>query len=229
MSDLQQRYIKAVEAFIEILDVYSSPIISFEGMDNQGKSTISRELEQSLSGYGYDTALLRAPGSTPMGEKIRSLVKDINLERTPETELLLFMAAQTQQAKEIQRLSEEGCIVILDRFMDSTYVYQRKTLNKERRTMIDSFIPEEALPQVVVILQGNPSPRQISLNDKFDAASETEQQELQEAWDSYESPHAITLRVNVSTNITETLCDVIEQLTSAFNSLLHWEAPTSLN
>ncbi|MEN3028358.1 MAG: dTMP kinase [Aquificaceae bacterium] len=98
-------------------------LLSFEGIDGSGKSTQARKLYQHLRELGYGVSLYRDPGSTELGEKIRELV--LNYEMDPTTELLLFETARSSLVWErIFPDLREGKIVILDRFIDSTTAYQ---------------------------------------------------------------------------------------------------------
>ncbi|MDW8097347.1 MAG: dTMP kinase [Aquificaceae bacterium] len=98
-------------------------IISFEGIDGSGKSTQARRLHRHLEGLGYKVSLYREPGGTPLAEKIRELV--LNLELDPITELLLFETARSSLMWErVLPDLKAGKVVVLDRFTDSTIAYQ---------------------------------------------------------------------------------------------------------
>ena len=99
--------------------------ITFEGIDGSGKSTQINLLRQALEDHGHDVAVFREPGGTQISEAIRSILLDASLDVDPVTELLLFSAARSQLvAEKVIPLQEEGTIVILDRFYDSTTAYQ---------------------------------------------------------------------------------------------------------
>ena len=100
--------------------------ITFEGSEGCGKSTQSRLLYRYLKGKGYKVVYLREPGGTRISEKIRKMLLDSNHHRmAPVCEMLLYMAARAQVAQEVIRPAlTKGKIVICDRFLDSTIVYQ---------------------------------------------------------------------------------------------------------
>jgi len=100
--------------------------ITFEGIDGSGKSTQIRKLREHLEAEGLDVDLIREPGGTAIGEKIRSLLLDkSNGEMSFETELLLYESARAQIVRErIIPALRAGRIVICDRFFDSTTAYQ---------------------------------------------------------------------------------------------------------
>lgn len=100
--------------------------ISIDGGDGCGKSTQIERLESYLAGLGRETLVCRDPGSTPTGEAVRSiLLNRTDLNISPMSEALLFMAARAQMMDEIVRPAlSAGKIVIADRFVLSTLVYQ---------------------------------------------------------------------------------------------------------
>lgn len=101
-------------------------IISFEGLDGCGKSTQIGLLSAVLNEHGKKVKVLREPGGNRISEKIRDLLLDKeNDSMCRETELLLYIASRAQLVREeIKTLLEDNCIVILDRFADSTTAYQ---------------------------------------------------------------------------------------------------------
>lgn len=96
--------------------------ISLEGIDGSGKTTQARRLAEAL---GPDALLVREPGGTDPGERVRELIKDPGLEVDPLAELLLFCAARAQLVNEVIVPAREGGVeVVCDRFSDSSIAYQ---------------------------------------------------------------------------------------------------------
>jgi len=96
--------------------------ITLEGVDGAGKSTQARLLAEAL---GPETILLREPGGTAVGERLRELLKDGSVELTPRAELLLFCAARAELVERVIRPAlRAGRDVVCDRFVDSTVAYQ---------------------------------------------------------------------------------------------------------
>ena len=100
--------------------------ISFEGPDGSGKTTQARMLYEKLRENGQRVLLVREPGGTPIGEKVRELLLDPRYkEMTVISEILLFCTARNQLVTEhIRPALNRGEIVISDRYWDSLLVYQ---------------------------------------------------------------------------------------------------------
>jgi len=100
--------------------------LSLEGVDGSGKSTQAARLAQALRDEGLSVELLREPGGTALGERLREvLLSRSETAIGTSAELLLFSAARAQLLEErIVPALQAGSIVILDRFCDSTFAYQ---------------------------------------------------------------------------------------------------------
>lgn len=97
-----------------------------EGPDGSGKTTQINLLEQYLKEAGYECLITREPGGTVIGEEVRELILNPEYkEMSPVTEMLLYAASRAQLVHEvIGPALEAGRIVISDRFVDSSIVYQ---------------------------------------------------------------------------------------------------------
>lgn len=100
--------------------------IVMEGSDGSGKTTQINLLEQYLKEAGYECLITREPGGTVIGEEVRELILNPEYkEMSPVTEMLLYAASRAQLVHEvIGPALEAGRIVISDRFVDSSIVYQ---------------------------------------------------------------------------------------------------------
>jgi dTMP kinase len=101
-------------------------LITFEGLDYSGKSTQVQLLADRLTLQDYRVLILREPGGTEIGEKIRKMLLDKNNDgMTDASELFLFSASRSQLIQEVVRPALEGGMVVLcDRYYDSTTAYQ---------------------------------------------------------------------------------------------------------
>lgn len=125
--------------------------ITIEGTDGSGKSTQIGLLMDYLNKKGVDVLFTREPGGTPIGEKIREIILDVNnREMAPETEALLYAASRSQHVREkIIPAVEEGKIVICDRFLDSSLAYQgtarrmgMETIMEMNRAALGGVMPD---------------------------------------------------------------------------------------
>jgi dTMP kinase len=100
-------------------------LITIEGLDGAGKTTLAVGLLEGLRARGLDAELLREPGGVRASELIRELVKDPELRISARAEALLYAAARAQLVEEaLNPLLERGTSVLLDRFVDSSLAYQ---------------------------------------------------------------------------------------------------------
>jgi dTMP kinase len=100
-------------------------LITIEGIDGAGKTTLATALQGELAGRGIAVRLLREPGGVLAAERVRELVKDPRLRIGARAEALLYAAARAQLVEEaIRPLLEAGTWVLLDRFVDSSLAYQ---------------------------------------------------------------------------------------------------------
>ena len=133
--------------------------ISFEGGDGSGKSTQFRLFAEYLRNRGFDVVTTREPGGTRISEKIRGILLDPECtEMGSLTEALLFAASRAQHVDELIRPSvEAGKIVLCDRFVDSSIVYQGfgRGLG-EQVASINSYAVRGLYPDVTFLLDVSP-------------------------------------------------------------------------
>ncbi len=101
-------------------------LITFEGPEGSGKTTMARWLSGFLQGKGYRVLFTREPGGTPVGEAIRALLHaHEHADMTARAEALLFCAARAQLVEQVIRpFLAGGGLVVSDRYADSTLAYQ---------------------------------------------------------------------------------------------------------
>jgi dTMP kinase len=100
-------------------------LITLEGIDGAGKSTLARGMCTALADRGVHVELLREPGGVATSERIRDLVHDPAQQIGARAEALLYAAARAQLVEErLRPLLRGGAFVLLDRFVDSSLVYQ---------------------------------------------------------------------------------------------------------
>jgi len=100
-------------------------LITIEGLDGAGKSTLAQGLAQALRTRGEQVEVVREPGGVALAERIRALVKDPALSPSAAAEALLYAAARAQLVHErLAPLLAGGTTVVADRYVDSSLAYQ---------------------------------------------------------------------------------------------------------
>ncbi len=136
-------------------------LISFEGAEGSGKSTQIARLAQRLAKLDVDVLSVREPGGTEIGEQVRNIIvhNSNGDEMCAETELLLFAAARAQLVREvIAPALLKGTVVLSDRFMDSSTVYQgiARNLAADPVSLINHFAVGNVMPALTVVLDVPP-------------------------------------------------------------------------
>ena len=141
------------------MSLFNGLFITFEGIDGSGKSTQSQLLFDALKNAGESVIQTREPGGSTGAEIIRSLLVSGETDRwSAETEILLFTAARRDHLeKTIQPALDKKQIVICDRYVDSTRVYQgvaRADLRKTVDELHSIIIKKE--PDITFIIDTDP-------------------------------------------------------------------------
>jgi len=134
-------------------------LIAFEGGEGAGKSTHLRKLTERLDSLGVAHLLVREPGGTPAGERIRQIVLDPETPVFAETELLLYLASRAEFVRRVVRPAlERGELVLADRYEMSTYAYQglARGLGLERVRALNDFATGGLKPDGTVLLALDP-------------------------------------------------------------------------
>ena len=164
--------------------------ISLEGVDGSGKSTQIQTTAAWLKEQGYEVLVTREPGGTATAEKIRNLVLDADVPLQPRTELLLYLAARAQHVAEVIKPAlAAGRIVLCDRFVDSTLVYQGivRGLDLCRLKELNEFASEELMPALTLLLDADPAlleerRRERGVTDRFEQEGLSFQKKLREGF-----------------------------------------------
>jgi dTMP kinase len=140
-------------------------LISFEGAEGSGKSTQISRLAAHFQKTGRDVISTREPGGTEIGEQIRGIIVHNSKgdEMCAETELLLFTAARAQLVREvIAPALMRGSIVLSDRFLDSSTVYQGigRNLAADPVNQVNRFAVGNVMPDLTVVID---VPEEVSL------------------------------------------------------------------
>jgi dTMP kinase len=135
-------------------------LITLEGIDGAGKTTLAQGMRAALAERGLDVHLLREPGGVATAERIRELVHDPGQRIGPRAEALLYAAARAQLVEQrLRPLLQDGGLVLLDRFVDSSLVYQGagRRLGIEAVREINAFATGGLVPARTLLLELDPA------------------------------------------------------------------------
>jgi dTMP kinase len=134
-------------------------LITIEGIDGAGKTTLASCLLTALSDRGIPVELLREPGGVHAAERIRELVKDPETVIGARAEALLYAAARAQLIEEaVEPLLGSGTWVLLDRFVDSSLAYQGggRNLGVAPVRVVNDFATGGLVPDRTLLLALDP-------------------------------------------------------------------------
>ncbi|MDZ7680646.1 MAG: dTMP kinase [Fodinibius sp.] len=130
--------------------------ITFEGIDGSGKSTQIKRLQHNLEEEGARVTVFRDPGGSEVSEEVREILLNPEFEIDPVTELLLFSAARSQlMAEKVLPSLEDGAVVILDRFYDSTTAYQgygRQSVSLDEIAKMNAIASHKRAPDLTIYM-----------------------------------------------------------------------------
>jgi len=130
--------------------------VAFEGGDGSGKSTQLRLLRDHLEELGMPVVVTREPGGTAIGEGIREILLDpASAAMNDRAEALLYAAARAQHVAEvIEPALAEGKVVLCDRFIDSSIVYQGagRALGEVKVEELNLWATGQVVPDVIILL-----------------------------------------------------------------------------
>jgi dTMP kinase len=159
--------------------------VTFEGIDRSGKTTQARMLAEAL---GADAVAVREPGGTPLGERVRELLKDPRGEIGPHAEALLFAAARAELCRQVIRPAlAAGRVVVSDRFLDSSLAYQgdARDLGVEEVADINRWATGGLTPDLTILLAIDPvdALRRAGETDRFEDEGVRLQQRVSAAYE----------------------------------------------
>jgi len=134
-------------------------IISFEGIDGSGKTTIAKATEEELSKIGFETLYTEEPTDSFLGEMIRKIIlKNLTISLSPITQAFLFNADRNFHVNSIiLEALDEKKLILMDRFTDSTLAYQGE--NDKLMSIIEKIndiATESVLPDITFLLDLDP-------------------------------------------------------------------------
>ncbi len=134
--------------------------ITFEGPEGSGKTTIANRVLETLKNEGYHVLYTREPGGIDIAEQIRNVILDKNnTAMDPKTEALLYAASRRQHLVEkVLPALKNDTIVLCDRFVDSSLVYQGvgRNLGIETVYQMNLFAIEDVMPDLTIFFDVKP-------------------------------------------------------------------------
>lgn len=131
-------------------------LVSIEGPDGSGKSTLIQELARYYSSQGTEVVVTREPGGARIAEQIRQILLDPeHAEMEEKTELLLYIASRRQHLVEkVLPALDRGALVLMDRFIDSSVAYQGfgRGLDLEAIHWLNQFATDGNKPDLTLLL-----------------------------------------------------------------------------
>lgn len=133
--------------------------LAIEGIDGAGKSTVARMVADALEERGHAVTLVREPGGTPAGERIRDILLGSDSSLDDWTEALLFAAARAQLAADVVSPAlQRGDLVVSDRSYHSSIAYQgaARGLGVEAVEQVNRYALRGVVPDMVALLRLDP-------------------------------------------------------------------------
>jgi len=134
--------------------------ITVEGGEGSGKTTVLEIVYQELRALGYNVLVTREPGGIPIAENIREIILNpSNTQMEKRTEALLYAAARRQHLIEvIAPALKRGDIVLCDRFIDSSLVYQghARGIGMKEVMSINNFAIGDLYPELTMFFDIKP-------------------------------------------------------------------------
>jgi dTMP kinase len=126
--------------------------ITLEGVDGAGKSTHLGFIADWLRGHGKEVILTREPGGTPLGEELRTLLLNRDMDRDTEL-LLMFAARQAHLAGLVWPEQARGAWVVSDRFTDASYAYQcgGRGIDPTRLAVLEQWVQRGFQPNLTLL------------------------------------------------------------------------------
>ncbi len=159
--------------------MHAGRLITVEGLDGAGKSTLVDGLAAALAERGRPVEVLREPGGVELAERLRTLVKDPEALVHARAEALLYAAARAQLVSErLAPTLAAGGWVLLDRFVDSSLAYQGagRGLGIEAVAAINAFATGGLTPDKTLLLWIDPTERRRRLAARGEAADRLERE-----------------------------------------------------
>lgn len=170
--------------------------VCFEGIDGAGKSTQARMLLERLQAEGTAAELVADPGTTHIGAAIRKILLENEAPISPAAQMLLFSAARAELAEYIRAKLAQNIVIICDRWLLSTLVYQGEINRLPIDLIVDIFRETSGVcPDICFLLDLPPAAaigRIGKPRDRYEKRCAADRQKMREAYRAHAlyRPHA---------------------------------------
>mgnify|MGYP001467503851 CR=1 FL=1 len=130
-----------------------NPIIVFEGIEGSGKTTHINLVTKYLKKHKHNFLKIREPGGSLNSEKIRKVILNNKSNFNKKTDLLLYMAARSENIEKILKKNYKKKIILIDRFIDSTVAYQHfgMGISKNLIDQLNKFLLNGIRPNLTIL------------------------------------------------------------------------------
>lgn len=195
--------------------------ICLEGIDGAGKTTQAKLLTEKLITTNYSAIQVADPGTTPLGKSIRELILDRDEPITPLAQMLLFSSARAELSEFIRQKIVEDVIVVCDRWILSTLVYQAMGNNIDEEFVLDIFFRTSVVPDICFLLDLDPEKaesRRPPSKDRFERKPIEDKRLMRQAYLNYSASKKNCARYTYLLNadapqeiMHQAIFDIVEQ------------------
>lgn len=195
--------------------------VCFEGIDGAGKTTQTRMLHQRLRAAGIAAELVADPGTTKIGTAIRQILLHNDEPISAAAQMLLFSAARAELAEYIRARLAEGVVVLCDRWLLSTLVYQGEINNISTELILKIFEETSAIhPDVCFLLDISPAAAKVRMgapSDRYERRCMADRQRMRAAYldHAQHRAHAACVHVISANDSPQATHDTVYALFSA--------------
>lgn len=195
--------------------------VCFEGIDGAGKTTQTRMLHQRLLENGTDAELVADPGTTKIGTAIRQILLHSDEPISAAAQMLLFSAARAELAEYIRARRADGAVVLCDRWLLSTLVYQGEINNISIDLILKIFEETSFIqPDICFLLDISPDDAALRMgapSDRYERQCMADRQRMRNAYldHAQHRAHAAEVHIISATKSPQDTHDVVYALFSA--------------
>lgn len=176
--------------------------VCFEGIDGAGKSTQAKLLKEYLEESDFNVELVFDPGTTKLGMAIRQLILDCDDPISPDAQMLLFSSARSELSQHIKKQRQQGKIIVCDRWLLSTLVYQSRLNGVDAKLVVDIFSQTSVSPDLCIVLDLPPEQAELRKQheirkDRYERVTLAQKQMMRNAYLEFCQEPAVGRHIHV--------------------------------